>query len=113
MENKSRFCDLSFSEYGSKAWANDLLRWFLREILYAETWKNHPEYKVILGKVIIEDLRSHGYFWQADRVINHLNRWKALQNLDLSVRVKIHTVDSCTAQESGDTLDHERERSPL
>ena len=92
----------------SQDWANEKLRWFLREILYAETWKQHPEYKVVVGRVVAEDLRVHGFSWQADRVLNHLNRWKRRQKLDLQVRVKIH---SCTAQESGDTLSREERGS--
>lgn len=77
---------------GSKKWANDLLRWFLREILYAPTWENHPSYKIIVAKVIIYDLERAGFPWQRDRVINHLNRWKKKLGLKYNFRV------SCKAE---------------
>lgn len=64
----NRFC-------GSKEWANELLRWFLREILYADTWVKHPYNKLIVGYDIVDQLESHGFWWQAERVKNHLHRW--------------------------------------
>jgi hypothetical protein len=55
--------------------ANEKLRWFLREILYADTWIRHPYNKVIVGLDVIDSLEFEGFFWQADRVRNHLHRW--------------------------------------
>lgn len=91
----------------SKLDANDKLRWFLREILYKKTWTQHPEYKVILGKIVAEDLRLHGFSWQADRVLNHLRRWMRAQKLDLSVHVKI-SKDLATARAVDTSLSIER-----
>jgi hypothetical protein len=59
----------------SKVEANEKLRWFLREILYADTWVLHPYNKVIVGLDVIDSLEFEGFFWQADRVKNHLHRW--------------------------------------
>jgi len=80
---------------GSKKWANNLLRWFLREILYSDVWINHPYNKLILGYDIVDRLNSYGFLWQAERVNNHLHRWMK----------KI----SCTRAHARDTLD-QRER---
>jgi hypothetical protein len=55
--------------------ANETLRWFLREILYAEVWKAHPYYKLILGFYLANDLEIHGFWWQSKRLLNHLHRW--------------------------------------
>lgn len=60
---------------GSKKWANDLLRWFLREILYKETWVHHPYNKIIVSYDVISQLESFGFVWQAERVRNHLHLW--------------------------------------
>jgi hypothetical protein len=61
---------------GSKAWANDLLRYFLRDILYnKECWIRHPYNKILLGYDVIDQLESYGYFWQSSRVKNHIHRW--------------------------------------
>jgi len=77
----------------SKDWANDLLRGFLRDVLYADTWKNHPEYKVIIGKITAEDLLRHGFPWQAERILNHLHKWMARQK-DLNVVVKVRIKEN-------------------
>ena len=83
---------------GSKEWANDLLRWFLNEILYADTWVHHPYNKLIVGYDIIDRLDDYGFWWQSARVKNHLHRWK--KNI------------SCTRARARDTLSiGERERS--
>jgi len=91
----------------SKLEANDRLRWFLREILYKKTWTQHPEYKVILGKIVAEDLRLHGFSWQASRLLNHLHLWMRSQKIDLSVRVKISN-DLATAGAVDTSLSIER-----
>ena len=60
----------------SKLWANDLLRYFLREILYNDSvWIHHAHNKVILANSFVDLLQSHGYGWQAERIRNHLHRW--------------------------------------
>ena len=79
---------------GSKEWANDLLRWFLREILYADCWNNHPHNKIVLAYVVIDRLNDYGFFWQSARLRNHLHRWKK----------------SCTRARARDTLSKRRER---
>ena len=77
-------------KYGSKDWANDLLAYFLNEILYSDTWKYFPHYKLILARVIESDLASHGFWWQVRRLRNHVHLWKKKQkNLDISVNVDI------------------------
>lgn len=86
---KSKYSDL---EYGSQAWANDSLNWFIA-FLKEDTWRNHPYFKVIVGWNIEDILRCAGYKWQAERVLNHLHRWQM----------------SCRLGES-DTLDLKRER---
>lgn len=55
--------------------ANRKLRWFLHEVLYAETWVKHPYNKVIVGYDIIDQLEYAGFWWQAERLKNHLHRW--------------------------------------
>jgi len=87
----------------SKAWANDLLRGFLRDVLYADTWKNHPEYKVIIAKITAEDLRCHGFPWQAERILNHLHKWMARQK-DLNVVVKVRIKENPELSRGSETL---------
>jgi len=87
----------------SRDWANDLLRGFLRDVLYADTWKNHPEYKVIIGQITAEDLRRHDFPWQADRVLNHLHRWM-LRQKDLNVLVKVRIRESPELFKGSETL---------
>ena len=97
MINASSFDDKNVSRgpvYGSKDWANHKLRWFLNEVLYADVWIQHPYCKLAVGYEIIDQLESHGFWWQAERIRNHLHRWMS----------KI----ACTA-EGRDTLD-DRER---
>jgi len=89
--NKDTSSDKFFS---SNDWANEKLRWFLREILYAETWVKHPQNKVILARILIERLESECFWWQAERLRNHLHRWMK---------------HACTA-EGRDTLSIKRER---
>ena len=60
---------------GSIEWANDLLRWFLREILYAETWIQHPYNKLIVGYDVIDQLEDKGFWWQSERARNHIHKW--------------------------------------
>jgi hypothetical protein len=62
---------------GSKEWANECLRWFLQEILYTDTWKAHPYYKLFLGQHLALDLESEGFTWQASRIRNHVHKWLA------------------------------------
>jgi len=70
---------LKYKLFRDKNWANEKLRWFLREILYSPSWEKHPQNKVILARQIISDLEDHGFWWQAARVENHLHRWMAQQ----------------------------------
>ena len=68
----------AFSVIRSKeaiAQANETLRWFLNEILYAETWKAHPYYKILIGSDVASRLDEKGFSWQAERLRNHLRRW--------------------------------------
>jgi len=60
---------------GSRARANEKLRWFLNEILFAETWIHHPYNKILVGYDIIDQLEREGFPWQAERIRNHLHRW--------------------------------------
>jgi len=83
--------------FGSKEWANDLLRWFLREILYKKTWVHHPYNKIIVAYDVIDQFESRGFVWQAERVRNHLHRW--MKNI------------SCTRARARDPLDQKREVS--
>jgi len=62
-------------EIGSKEWANESLRWFLREILYSPTWQGHPYFKILIGEDLAERLVEKGFPWQAERIRNHLHRW--------------------------------------
>jgi len=66
-----------------KEWANETLRWFLRDILYADTWvlPHNRKFKVILANVLIERLESYGFGWQADRMRNHVYRWMRMQKV--------------------------------
>lgn len=82
--------------FGSKEWANDLLRWFLRDILYKKTWVFHPYNKIIVAYDVIDQLESWGFVWQAERVRNHLHRW--MKNI------------SCTRARARDLSRSERER---
>ena len=61
--------------YGSMDWANDILRCFLNDILYEKTWVYHPYNKLIVGYDVIDRLEVHGFWWQAERLKNHLHRW--------------------------------------
>jgi len=61
------------------SYANQKLRWFLSDILYSDTWEKHPENKVLLARVLISRLEDEGYYWQAERLRNHLHRWMASQ----------------------------------
>ncbi|GAH66694.1 unnamed protein product, partial [marine sediment metagenome] len=54
----------------------------------------------ILGGVIAEELRSKGFKWQADRVHNHLNRFKQKNKVSLSVSCKISEGDLDTLSRS-------------
>jgi hypothetical protein len=56
-----------------KAWANDLLRYFIHEIL-GDPWPR-VQNVVIVALEIEDNLRAHGFPWQADRVLNHLYRF--------------------------------------
>lgn len=88
----------------SKEWANDLLRWFLKEILYADCWIRHPYNKILIADEIIDRLNEKGYPWQAARVKNHLHRWMS------SISEDPRSIASLAPQ-SGDTLAGEREAS--
>jgi len=83
------------------------LKWVLREIIYKKTWTQYPLYKIIVAKLVAEDLRLHGFSWQANRVLNHLHRWMRSQKIDLSVRVKI-SKDLATAEAVDTSLSIER-----
>jgi len=62
--------------YGSKEWANSLLSYFLKEILWNEKcWPYHPESKIVVAREIVWILEAKGFFWQAERVRNHLRLW--------------------------------------
>ena len=87
----------------SKEWANDLLRWFLREILFSDTWRRFPYYKIVIGELLIWDLETHGFPWQAERMRNQINRWKAEQAIDLKVKVSCTAVGGDTPREGGDS----------
>ena len=76
--------------YGSKEWANDLLRWFLRDILYKKTWVFHPYNKIIVAYDVIDQLESRGFPWQAERVRNHLHRW--MKNISCK-RARMRALD--------------------
>lgn len=68
---------------GSKDWANQILRYGI-EIL--RKWWIKPNcarvtrvYKVVLVRDLIYDLREAGFWWQSNRLENHLHLF--LQNL--------------------------------
>jgi len=72
--NRSEIVNLTVS-VKNKDWANDLLRWFLKDILYADVWVFHPYNKLIVGYDVIDRLELHGFWWQASRIRNHVHRW--------------------------------------
>lgn len=84
----------------SKAWANDVLRFGI-DLLKAESWKNYPFYKIVVIRVLLGDLRRFGYWWQEERLKNHLNLWKKGQKIDFSVKVSVHKPEGFDAPPGG------------
>lgn len=84
----------------SVAWANDLLRWFLRDILFSNAWVLHPYNKLIVALDVVDRLEVHGFWWQSERIRNQTRMWMKR---------------SCTAEDrrGGDTLDRERREDSL
>lgn len=75
---------------GSKAWANDSLRWIISFLNDDSTWKDRPYYKIIVAKACAEDLRANGFHWQCRRVLNHLHLWmKKHKKIDVTVSVRV------------------------
>ena len=72
--NRSEIINLTVS-VKNKDWANDLLRWFLKDILYADCWKAHPYCKLLVSFDVVDQLESSGFWWQASRIRNHVHRW--------------------------------------
>lgn len=95
--------------YGSKAWANEQVSWFCREILYSSTWSAHPFLKVILGVHLAKQLDGLGFWWQAERIRNHIHRWGKTQKEEDFGTLKKEN-EKIYAAEGGDTLSRERER---
>jgi predicted alpha-1,6-mannanase (GH76 family) len=60
--------------YGSKDWANEQLRRFIR-VLKSDIGHSNARNLCTLARETEEDLRSAGFWWQADRVSNHLNSY--------------------------------------
>ena len=89
----------------SKNWANKLLKWFLREVLYSSTWKAHPYYKILIGNDFIDRLEEKGYPWQAERIRNHLHRWMKLISCTRAKREVFFP-----SSRARDTLSKKRER---
>ncbi len=87
----------------TKERANDLLRWFLREILYSDTWKRRPHYKIILGQVIAEELFSYGFKWQGNRVLNHIHKFKLKQKISLDVSCRIRKDPDTPLRKEGES----------
>lgn len=82
--------------YGSMEWANDILRWFLRDILYEKTWVYHPYNKLIVGYDVIDRLEAHGFWWQSARVKNQMHLW-------MKRSCKSEGFDTLDLRESGDS----------
>lgn len=62
-----------------KSWANDILRWTINKVLFSKEVRITHQYfynTVAIAENSIKLLRINGFIWQADRVRNHLNRWK-------------------------------------
>jgi len=86
---------------GSKKWANNLLKFFLNEILYNDDcWIHHPYNKIILAYDVIDRLNSYGFSWQSARLRNHLHRWMK----------KISCTRAHARARARDTLSKKRER---
>ena len=62
--------DKTFADYGSVAWANLVLRLAIREIT--------NEHRVLSARrsevfYLLGELEKHDFWWQADRLRNHIN----------------------------------------
>lgn len=58
-----------------KEWANDTLRYAIHDIINDPGWNKHPENVVILCRDLMSFLESHGFWWQSERIKNHLHLW--------------------------------------
>lgn len=80
------------SRLGSRAWANETLRWIIG-FLKEDSWNSRPYYKVIVAKACAEDLKVHGFHWQSRRVLNHLFLYLKNRKVDISVSVACTRAD--------------------
>jgi hypothetical protein len=87
LENSSLEQTAQF-KVGSKDWADRKLKFFAGFLNDHSTWNlPHNRYnKVIVAREAIFWLERYGFVWHAERLRNHLNRWK-----------------KCMAQQSHDT----------
>jgi len=60
-----------------KAWANELLSYSTRQLYDKSTWNlpHNIQNKIIVTQCNIDLLESAGFWWQAQRLANHLHRW--------------------------------------
>ena len=75
-DNKDKVFE-KYPVYGSKDWAN----WLLKEAIKTLQNKERPAGARLLEVLcFLDDLKEAGYWWQAERLQNHLHRlWADLQ----------------------------------
>lgn len=64
--------------YLDKAWANEVLRGQIKQI-WSKRFVDHTDMVVSETRALIDMLRIQGFWWQSERLQNHLNRRLAVE----------------------------------